>query len=75
VKESLGLFIAAEPRGDTTTLVGNSAILTFEIKTKNGAEAQHIADFLNKNIESISFTIFEDHPMFDYNPSGAQGKP
>jgi hypothetical protein len=65
VKESLGLFIAAEPRGDTT----------FEIKTKNGAEAQHIADFLNKNIESISFTIFEDHPMFDYNPSGAQGKP
>jgi hypothetical protein len=65
VKESgVGLFIAAEPRRTTTTLVGDSAFFSFDLKTKNPAEAQHIADFLNKNIASVSFTIFDKHPMY-----------
>jgi hypothetical protein len=62
---TMGLFIMAEPRGATTTLVGDSAFFAFDIKTKNPAEAEHIADFLNKNIESVSFTIFDEHPMYN----------
>ena len=65
---SMGLFITAEPRGITTTLVGDSAFFAFDIKTKNIDEAERIADFLNKNVESVSFTIFDDHPMYDAKP-------
>jgi hypothetical protein len=61
------ISIVAEPR-NTTTLLGTSATLFFSLRTRNAAEAQHIADFLNKNIESVDFALLEDHPMY-----GAKG--
>jgi hypothetical protein len=57
-------FISTEPRRTRTTLVGDSAFLSFDIKAKDVKEAQKIADFLNMHVESVAFTIFEEHPMF-----------
>jgi hypothetical protein len=65
---SMGLFITGEPRGNTTTLVGESAFFAFDLKTKNINEAEIVADFLNQHIESVSFTIFDDHPMYNAQP-------
>ena len=33
-------------------------------------EAQQIARYLNDNLESISVTLFDRHPMFSVKPSG-----
>jgi hypothetical protein len=61
-------WIVAEPRRTTTTLIGRGAFLGFTLHTKNRAEAEDIAKFLNDNIDQISFTIFDDHPMFSASP-------
>lgn len=62
-------FIAAEPRRLTTTLVGGSAFLAFNLNLGvTMAQAQGVADYLNKNIDTVSFTIFGDHPMFKAVP-------
>jgi hypothetical protein len=57
-------FISTEPYTITTTLVGESAFLGFDLNTKDAAEAQAIADFLNENIKCVTFTILDDHPMY-----------
>jgi hypothetical protein len=66
---TMGLFIAAEPRSLITKFLGNSAQLAFDIKTKDPDKAQLIADFLNENIATLSFTYFDGHPMYDASTS------
>jgi hypothetical protein len=61
-------WIMAEPRHITTTLVGQGAFVGFTLHTKNLAEAEKIARFLNDNIDEITFTIFDGHPMFSVSP-------
>ncbi len=64
------LFISAEPvGGHTTSLVGDSAFLTFDIHPRDREEAESIAKFLNEKIVSVSFTVFDDHPMYAIKPS------
>ena len=62
-------WIVAEPRKITTTLVGREAFLGFTLHTADLAEARRIATFLNDNIDEITFTIFDDHPMFRASPA------
>jgi hypothetical protein len=64
-RPSNALFISTESRRITTTLVGESAFLGFDLKTKDIHEAERIAAFLNANIETVSYTIFDDHPMYN----------
>jgi hypothetical protein len=62
-------FIAVEPRRLTTTLVGGDALLAFDLNPGvTMAQAQSIAEYLNKNISSVSFTVFGTHPMFEAVP-------
>jgi hypothetical protein len=50
-------------------LVGDSAFLTFDIHPRDREEAESIAKFLNEKIVSVSFTVFDDHPMYAIKPS------
>jgi len=62
-------FIAAEPRRLTTTLIGGDAFLAFDLNPGvKMAQAQSIAEYLNKNISSVAFTVFGTHPMFKAIP-------
>lgn len=58
------LFIAAEPVTDTT-LLGTDAFISFNLKTLDLNEAHRIATYMSQQVESVSFTIRETHPMFD----------
>jgi hypothetical protein len=62
-------FITAEPQRVTTTLIGNEAFLSFELnKGTTYAQAEKIAEYLNDNINLVTFTLFGDHPMFGAVP-------
>jgi hypothetical protein len=62
-------FITAEPRRITTTLVGDDAFFSFELnKGITLTQAEKIADYLNENIDMVTFTLFGTHPMFKAIP-------
>jgi hypothetical protein len=62
-------FITAEPQRITTTLVGDDAFFSFELnKGATYAQAERIAEYLNENIDKVTFTLFGDHPMFGAVP-------
>jgi hypothetical protein len=57
------LFIAAEPVTETS-LLRNDVFLSFNLKTLDLNEAHRIATTMNQQVESISFTMSNTHPMF-----------
>lgn len=67
---SNNFFISAEPIGGyTTSLIGDSAFLTLDVHASDREEAESIAKFLNQKIDSVSFTVFDDHPMYAIKPT------
>jgi hypothetical protein len=43
-----------------------NAFIAFELNDHTTLEqAQRIADFMNKNLATVSMTIFDDHPLYN----------
>jgi hypothetical protein len=59
-------WITAEPLRSSMTML-TDAFIGFQLpKGTTLEQAERIADYMNRNITSISMTLFDSHPMFEH---------